>query len=94
MPPFGTSFVTTAFEPIRAQLLTITGPSIWAPEPTSNTGNQQLLANALRGGSNIMPRDLSNISLTQEEELQVRMLMQQGMSREQAIQSLPRIQHG
>jgi hypothetical protein len=70
------------------------GGHIWAPEPTSNTGNQQLLANALRGGSNIMPRDLSNISLTQEEELQVRMLMQQGMSREQAIQSLPRIQHG
>jgi hypothetical protein len=74
-----------------------TGPlllgSEFAPEPSASP-NRQALANALRGGSNIMQRDLSNISLTQEEELQVRMLMQQGMSREQAIQSLPRMQHG
>ena len=70
------------------------GGHIWEPQPTSNPGNRKALANALRGGSNIMQRDLSNISLTPEEELQVRMLMQQGMSREQAIQSLPRIQYG
>ena len=62
--------------------------------PANQSNNQQMLANVLRGGSNIMQRDLSNISLTPEEELQVRMLMQQGMSREQAIQSLPRIQYG
>ena len=65
-----------------------------ALRPANQSNNQQMLANVLRGGSNIMQRDLSNISLTQEEELQVRMLMQQGMSREQAIQSLPRIQYG
>ncbi len=69
-------------------------PTLFSPNSTQQPNNRQVLANALRGGSNIMQRDLSNVSLTQEEELRVQMLMQQGMSREQAIQSLPRMQHG
>ena len=40
IPPFGTSLVTTALDPIRAQLFIIIGPNICAPEPTITSSSR------------------------------------------------------